>query len=101
MLRRTAPLRYFSISFIPFHFALHCSVSGLILKSFLRCEEVQRLLAFAAVGPTLMPSALSRVSRVAHPPDVFLHELIYNSNDALEQVRLTFLTDKQVLEGAE
>lgn len=33
--------------------------------------------------------------------DVFLRELISNANDALEKLRLTALTEKEVLGGAE
>ena len=32
---------------------------------------------------------------------MFLRELISNANDALEKLRLTSLTEKQVLDGAE
>lgn len=33
--------------------------------------------------------------------DVFLRELVSNANDALEKLRLTSLTEAQVLDGAE
>ena len=51
-------------------------------------------LAKRALGLKTHPSLYSH-------RDVFLRELISNANDALEKLRLTSLTDKEVLGGAE
>ncbi|PSS05372.1 hypothetical protein PHLCEN_2v3861 [Hermanssonia centrifuga] len=46
-------------------------------------------------------SDVARLRKIVINRDVFLRELISNANDALEKLRLTSLTDPEVLHGAE
>ncbi|KAH8118404.1 heat shock protein Hsp90 [Phellopilus nigrolimitatus] len=46
-------------------------------------------------------SDVARLRKIVINSDVFLRELLSNANDALEKLRLTSLTDRQVWDGSE